>query len=695
MEKPNPAGKPPKGGGFDALAFLRGGLPPPEESREEVRPPPWPSTPDQAAEDEVPPGILPESSSPESEEERVSSTSRERHIEPENSSQNETPITERHDDGADLDEEEWGNGDNESPKAEAVTLEEAPGSTESTPAYVLSVGGTGNTAAGFKRFVPSINWLPEFLVDSNRIPRSEMEKAVSFHRQYMGKSCFSATLIKLEMLGGDEVLSLLQQRYNLPKCNLSRLKLDAKIFDVCPSTTCSKHMMLAYKPAHGIITVVLSAPSDDVLRESRQIATRNISKLIIEIANESSIRAVIQEITEQKRVEKDGAMQEIRQIFVNALDQGSSDVHFEPLPDVLRVRYRIDGLLTIARLYPKNQMEQVLRSVQVYANLDLGQPNIPQDQELEVHLRAKTYKLRVSSIPSSTGHSIVARLLDKEAGMVQFKQLGIEPDHEKLLEKTLSEPEGAIIMVGPTGSGKSTSMLSMLSRVDGGSEKIVTIENPPEYRIGQSQQIKYHKENISFAAAVRCFMRQDPDNIMIGEIRDQETAEAAITSALTGHKVFSTVHGPHALVALQRFADWKVDYSSMAQGISLLIAQRLLPKLCPHCRIPDPESRRVVERHKIKLSDVPHIFNANLKGCPHCTNGFRGRIGAFEFVPISVDEDIKDLVTRGGDALIGLCQQNLIGKGYRFMREDAFLKVGRGLTTVQQVLANVPASSTH
>jgi general secretion pathway protein E len=339
------------------------------------------------------------------------------------------------------------------------------------------------------------------------------------------------------------------------------------------------------------------------------------------------------------------AIRLINGIIADAARQGVSDIHIEPYETGLVVRMRIDGVLRETLRMPAHVAPVVVSRIKVMARLDIAERRVPQDGRIGLTLGGKLLDVRVSTLPSRAGERVVLRILDKENAGIDLEQLGMPPAIERLYREALAEPNGIVLVTGPTGSGKTTTLYAGLRQLNDGSRNILTVEDPVEYAVeGVGQTQVNSKVGLSFATGLRAILRQDPDVVMVGEIRDRETADIAVQASLTGHLVLSTVHTNDAVGAITRMRDMKIEPFLLASTLRAVIAQRLVRRLCPDCREPVQASESVATLLGVEAGTV--IFEA--RGCGDCSKtGYKGRIGVFEAVRI--DDTIRRLINAGGD----------------------------------------------
>jgi general secretion pathway protein E len=369
-------------------------------------------------------------------------------------------------------------------------------------------------------------------------------------------------------------------------------------------------------------------------------------------------------------------------ILTRAVESRASDVHIEPFEDELKVRYRIDGVLHETESTPKKLQAAIISRVKIMAKLNIAERRLPQDGRIKLKVGDTEVDLRVSTIPTLHGESVVMRILHKEGIKIDLDLLGFPPGTLGSFNQLITKPNGIVLVTGPTGSGKTTTLYGALDKINSPDVKIITVEDPVEYQLKGVNQIQVKPQiGLNFASTLRHIVRQDPDIIMIGEIRDLETAEIAIQSALTGHLVFSTLHTNDAPSAITRLLDMGVENFLLSSTVRGILAQRLVRVICPSCKEVDPSVANKEELVKIGISpDIP-LYRG--KGCDQCAStGYYGRFGIFEL--LVVNDDIQRLVLRGSDA--NQLRQTARQNGMRTLLEDGIEKIKAGVTTISEVL---------
>ncbi len=429
------------------------------------------------------------------------------------------------------------------------------------------------------------------------------------------------------------------------------------------------------------------AEIDRCIKSLLGVGADTLQSLVLE-ASHSPIQ-VLDEVDEEN-VDLSEAAQDasiikfVNQILAEAIERRATDVHLEPFEDALRVRYRVDGVLQEANLPPEVRQFQaaIVSRLKILSHLDIAEKRLPQDGRIKLRIAQREVDVRVSIIPMLHGEAVVLRLLDRSATLLGLEHLGMSPGDRKSFERVLEQPHGIVLVTGPTGSGKTTSLYAGLSRINDVDRKIITIEDPIEYHLRGINQIQVaSKAGLSFARGLRAILRHDPDVILIGEIRDRETAEIAVQASLTGHLVFSTLHTNDAPGALTRLVDMGIEPYLVASSLEAVLAQRLVRLICPNCKqefVPPDWDAVIAEFGE----NVPPAIYCG-KGCRQCQHtGYRGRTGIFEMM--TIDETIRSLILENasGDRI----RQAAINQGMNSLRQDGWRLILEGRTTVEEVL---------
>ena len=376
----------------------------------------------------------------------------------------------------------------------------------------------------------------------------------------------------------------------------------------------------------------------------------------------------------------------VNQIIWQAFEDQATDIHFEPMEKDLRIRYRVDGMLIQTPVPPqlKRFQSAILTRIKVMANMDIAEKRLPQDGRIGLRIRGNDIDIRVSTMPTTYGESVSLRLLMNNANLLNLAKLGLLPDDEELMGKLINKPHGIILVTGPTGSGKSTTLYASLRTINTIDQRIITTEDPIEYEMPGINQVQIKPEiGLNFAMTLRHILRQDPDVIMIGEIRDKETAEIAIQAALTGHLVFSTLHTNDAASGFTRLLDMGIEPFLVASSIEAMVAQRLVRRLCPHCKRPRNMEASFLRSVAFPMDRMKEGQLMEPVGCEKCRNsGYRGRLGIYEILPVT--DRIRPLINDRATA--SRIKNEAMKAGMRTLRDDGWGKCLAGLTTIEEVV---------
>jgi general secretion pathway protein E len=372
----------------------------------------------------------------------------------------------------------------------------------------------------------------------------------------------------------------------------------------------------------------------------------------------------------------------VNHLFERALDLRASDIHFEPEANGLSVRCRVDGIMTTIKTLPLVHQPTITSRLKLMAKLDIGEKRLPQDGRIEHSIGDRILDLRVSTLPGVHGESVVLRILDRDDIHVSLEQLGMPAKLLSAYQQLITQANGMILVTGPTGSGKTTTLYASLEKINSRKQKIITVEDPVEYQLEGVTQIQTNaKIGLSFSSGLRSIVRQDPDIIMIGEIRDSETAAIAIESALTGHLIFSTLHTNNAAGTIARLQDMGVESYLLSSSLLAIQAQRLVRKICSHCRYETALTDIEAKLLDVSQHDMPKVYHG--RGCTHCgETGYQGRVGLYELLVIT--DAIRDLIGRGVDT--NKIQQQAVLEGMQTLRSDALEKLAQGVTSPEEVV---------
>ncbi len=507
----------------------------------------------------------------------------------------------------------------------------------------------------------------------------------------------------------DDITLLLAHEYSIPAVSLHDLSIDdevknlvhediARQYGVFPIAINNGQLELAIPDPMDMDTVdnlshLLKMPID--LRLATPIAISNAidehygvkayGDVLGDMAEENSGIAGLATGNEKGVSEEEAPIiRYVHKLITEAVKRRASDIHLEPLEKRFRIRYRIDGVLIEVENPPKRLQPSIISRLKLMANISIAEKRVPQDGRIQISYNKKEIDLRVSSLPTVYGESIVMRILDKEGLRLGLPELGFFSDDQTVFERIVGMADGIFLVTGPTGSGKSTTLYSALNYLNHPDRKIITVEDPVEYQMTGVNQVQVRREvGMTFAAALRSMLRQAPNIIMIGEIRDLETAEIAINASLTGHMVFSTLHTNDAPSAVTRLVDIGVKPFLVSASLRAALAQRLVRKTCVNCKVPYTPDQRVLQAIGINELAAQGMSFTHGEGCPKCNGiGFRGRMGIFEI--FIVNEELQQMIYEGR-TLVEL-RTKARELGMRTMREDGVRKVGSGLTTADEVL---------
>ena len=478
--------------------------------------------------------------------------------------------------------------------------------------------------------------------------------------------------------------------------NYNLVALDAGTSGVMRVATCNPldpHPMDDLSAMLGVELDAVLAPRIEIttlIARAYRHKADGVDEALTEVSEDADIAGLAEEVDDSEDVldvsNKAPIIKLVNTILFQALKLRTSDVHFQPYPDRVQVRFRIDGILYDMDSIPRRVLEAIVSRVKIMGKMDIAERRLPQDGRATIRLGDSEVDVRISSVPTTTGERIVMRLLDKSAKIYSLPEIGLTTENEAILRGFLAYSHGIILVTGPTGSGKTTTLYAGLTELDTTSKNVLTIEDPVEYSVAGVSQVQVNqKKGLTFAAGLRAFLRQDPDIMMVGEIRDLETAEVAIRAALTGHLVFSTVHTNDAASTITRMIDQGVEPYLVASSIVLIIAQRLVRTVCKHCRefLPiEEEEAAKLRQVGLDAKDLPQGV-AYGAGCDECFHsGYSGRTAIYEFLPIG--ETLRASVMEGATA--SQIKREAVQGGMITLREDGRQKILTGLTTTDEVL---------
>ncbi len=445
------------------------------------------------------------------------------------------------------------------------------------------------------------------------------------------------------------------------------------------------------KKTTGLLLSVKVADHADIDRKIEELYGSGSSsmKMILDDLQEDELEILSSEEDQDVDTLRDMASEApviklVNLLFSQAVDQGASDIHIEPFEGDLQIRFRIDGVLHDQESPPKKLQSAIISRIKILARLNIAEHRLPQDGRIRLRLMGKKIDVRVSTVPTMHGESVVMRLLDQTSMFISLEDLGFPRDNLEVFKRLILHPYGMILVTGPTGSGKTTTLYAALDKINSPEKKILTLEDPVEYQLKGVNQIQVNtKIGLNFSNGLRAFVRQDPDVIMVGEIRDRDTAEIAIQSALTGHLVFSTVHTNDAVGAVTRIQDMGVENYLIASCLDGVLAQRLVRQICQDCKTPVRADPKALEELEIDVARAEELLVYRGAGCRKCgKTGYRGRIGIYEL--FEINEDFKNLIVEKASA--NVLKKAARKAGMRTLREDGWVKVRNGITTIEEVM---------
>ncbi len=554
--------------------------------------------------------------------------------------------------------------------------------------------------------------LGEMLVKSKLITEDQLKKALAQQSTAGGR--LGSNLVKLGFLTEEDITSFLSKQYGVPSINLAHFEIDQSVIKLVPAEIAQKHMVIPINRKGSVLTVAMADPSnifaiDDIkflsgFKVEPVVAAETSIKNAINKHYDSAglVKDILQgyddrevatveegdegpDVGDLQRATEDAPVVKlVNLILSDAIKKGASDIHIEPYEKSFRVRYRIDGVLYDTMQPPMKLRAAIISRAKIMAQLDIAERRLPQDGRIKIRMGQKEIDFRVSTLPTIFGEKVVLRLLDKSNLQLDMSSLGFDPQALQLFEKAILAPHGMVLVTGPTGSGKTTTLYSGLHRLNTVETNIMTAEDPVEYNLAGVNQVQMKAEiGLNFAAALRAFLRQDPDIIMVGEIRDYETAEIAIKAALTGHLVLSTLHTNDAPSTVSRLINMGVEPFLVAASTNMILAQRLARKICNSCKEEITVPRQALVDVGFAPDESKGLSCYQGKGCMECNDtGYRGRVALYEVMPIT--EDIKDAILQGAS----VNEMKELGRkhGMKTLREAGLQKIREGMTTIPEIM---------
>ncbi|KZK65833.1 type IV-A pilus assembly ATPase PilB [Shewanella baltica] len=554
--------------------------------------------------------------------------------------------------------------------------------------------------------------LSTLFIRKGLLNEEQMANAITKSRQ--NKQALVSTLVQSKLISARAIAELCYEEYGTPLLDLNEFDLASIPEDFLNKKLIEKHRCLPlfkrgnrlyigtsdptniaaledFQFSAGLHAEAILVEEDKLAKALEKILEEDISGLDLGGMDEAALAAIEITDTDRRNEESAGEASDdapiviyINKILTDAIRKGASDLHFEPYEKRYRIRFRIDGILHEVSEPPISLAGRLSARLKVMSKLDIAERRVPQDGRIKMKLsRTKSIDFRVSTLPTLWGEKIVMRILDSSSAQLGIEKLGYEPDQEKLYLEMLAKPQGMILVTGPTGSGKTVSLYTGLNILNTEERNISTAEDPVEINLEGVNQVHINlKAGLTFASALRSFLRQDPDVVMVGEIRDLETAEIAIKAAQTGHLVLSTLHTNSAAETLTRLINMGVPGYNIASSVNLIIAQRLARRLCPECKQAEVIPEHELLRLGFAQAQITQGFTTfKPVGCEHCSAGYKGRVGIYEVMKMS--DEIARTIMEGGNSLQIASQAK--AQGMRDLRQSGLLKVIHGVTSIAEV----------
>jgi type IV pilus assembly protein PilB len=563
--------------------------------------------------------------------------------------------------------------------------------------------------------------LGEILIKESLITQDQLQKALEFQRSNGGK--LGSCLTKMGFITDDDITGVLSRQYGVPSINLKYYEIDPNVIKLIPQDTALRYQVIPLSRVGSVLTIAMTDPTnvfamDDikfmtgfnvepvVASESAigeaisrfyggtEQNTEELSKMMKDLVDEdqelelAAEEAELDTATLEKAAEEAPIIKLVNLILTDSVKRGASDIHIEPYELEMRVRFRVDGQLQTVMTPPLRLKDAITSRLKIMAKLDIAEKRLPQDGRIMIKYKAdgkkKELDFRVSTVPTLFGEKIVLRLLDKENLRLDMTKLGFESESLKKFERNILKPYGMVLVTGPTGSGKTNTLYSAVARLNTVDTNIMTAEDPVEFQLAGINQVQMKEQiGLNFAAALRAFLRQDPNIILVGEIRDFETAEIAVKAALTGHLVLSTLHTNDAPSTISRLMNMGIEPFLVATSVNLICAQRLVRRICSNCKeeLELPEQALIDAGYSPDEVKTTKIYHG--KGCNTCNKGgYKGRTGLYEVM--EVNDELRELILVGASALE--LKKKAIEQGMITLRRSGLVKVALGQTTLEEVL---------
>ncbi|PYS95730.1 MAG: type IV-A pilus assembly ATPase PilB [Acidobacteria bacterium] len=564
--------------------------------------------------------------------------------------------------------------------------------------------------------------LGEMLIKAGLLTPQKLQEALEYQKSNGGKLGFN--LVKLSFVKEEDITRVLSQQYGVPAINLAKIEIEESVVKLIPSEVAQKYLIMPVSRTGATLTIAMMDPTnvfamddikfmtgynvepvvasevaikDSIDRYYGSVHALELKKVMDEIASEEQADQNLELLEEEEDVDLaklEAATEEapvvrlVNLILTDSIKRGASDIHIEPYEKDFRVRFRIDGVLYEIMQPPMKLRDAITSRIKIMAKLDISEKRLPQDGRIKIKMKLqgknREMDYRVSVLPTLFGEKIVLRLLDKENLMLDMTRLGFEQESLDKFEKAIFKPYGMVLVTGPTGSGKTNTLYSSISRVNTPETNIMTAEDPVEFNLHGINQVQMKEQiGLNFAAALRSFLRQDPNIILVGEIRDFETAEIAVKAALTGHLVLSTLHTNDAPSTINRLMNMGIEPYLVATSVHLIAAQRLVRRLCKDCKEEIAMPQQALIEIGYSPEDAKQVKLYKGKGCPTCNNtGYKGRVGLYEVMEIA--DSVREMILTGASSIE--LKNKAQEEGMISLRGSGLRKIKAGLTTVEEVV---------